>query len=499
MDYFKFVPFDQRKKGLLLSDDIRMPSGIGTMSKEIIVKTIHHFNWVQLGGAITHPDKGQIIQMEDEMKKLSGVEESYMRIYPIDGYGDPDMLRSLIEKENPDFILHFTDPRFWTWLYQIEHEIRQQIPILFYHIWDDLPFPRYNENFYESCDWLGCISKQTYNIVKNVRLNLPIKKWELSYLPHGIDHKIFRPISADNPGKSVEIEKDGKKETITEYSDMLKFREKILNYHDIDFVLFYNSRNIRRKMPGDVILAFKTFWDKLDKEKREKVVLLMHTHVVDNNGTDLLEVANVIAPDCKVLFSTQKLEAYQLNYLCNIADVTINMASNEGFGLTTAESLMAGTPIISNVTGGLQDQHGWKDKEGNYLDVDEHLNSEWGSNHDGRYRKHGKWAMPLFPTNRALVGSPPTPYIFDDRCCWKDAAKKIMQMYKLSTKERKRRGMLGRKFMMSEETQMTSEMMGNNFIKDIETVFENWKPRKRFTLIKTGMGRNKALPSGITL
>ena len=34
----------------------------------------------------------------------------------------------------------------------------------------------------------------------------------------------------------------------------------------------------------------------------------------------------------------------------------INLASNEGFGLGTAEAVMAGTPMIVNVTGGLQDQ-----------------------------------------------------------------------------------------------------------------------------------------------
>ena len=59
----------------------------------------------------------------------------------------------------------------------------------------------------------------------------------------------------------------------------------------------------------------------------------------------------------------KKLEPNQLNYLYNIADVTINIASNEGFGLGTCESLMAGTSIIVNVTGGLQDQCGFKYKD----------------------------------------------------------------------------------------------------------------------------------------
>ena len=71
-------------------------------------------------------------------------------------------------RHQPDAILHFTDPRYWRWLYEIEAEIRENIPILFYHIWDDLPDPKYNRDYYESCDWLGCISRQTYGIVSRV-------------------------------------------------------------------------------------------------------------------------------------------------------------------------------------------------------------------------------------------------------------------------------------------------------------------------------------------
>ena len=57
----------------------------------------------------------------------------------------------------------------------------------------------------------------------------------------------------------------------------------------------------------------------------------------------------------------------ELNYLYNMADISANIASNEGFGLGTAESVMAGTPIVVNVTGGLQDQCGFKTNKGKYL------------------------------------------------------------------------------------------------------------------------------------
>ena len=162
-----FVKFEDRKKILLLGDDLRMPSGVGTMSKELVLKTLHHFHWVQLGGAVTHPDMGKIIDMSPEIEKLLGFKVSCF-IYPTKGYGGPDLLRAIMDKEKPDAIMHFTDPRFWIWLYQMEHEIRQKAPLMYYNIWDDLPFPMYNRNYYESCDALFSISKQTFNINRHV-------------------------------------------------------------------------------------------------------------------------------------------------------------------------------------------------------------------------------------------------------------------------------------------------------------------------------------------
>ena len=51
-----------KKKILLLSDDLRMSSGVGTMSKEFVIGTLHHYDWVQLGGAIKHPEEGKVVE-----------------------------------------------------------------------------------------------------------------------------------------------------------------------------------------------------------------------------------------------------------------------------------------------------------------------------------------------------------------------------------------------------------------------------------------------------
>lgn len=157
-----------KKTILLLSDDLRMSSGIATMSKEIVFGTLDKYNWVQLGAAIDHPDQGKEFDMNDDVRKLTGVKDAELRLIPWAGYGDANVLRQLMMKFRPDAILHFTDPRYFKWLYEIEAEIRENIPILYYTIWDDLPDPNYNSSYYASCDGLFCISRQTYGIVNRV-------------------------------------------------------------------------------------------------------------------------------------------------------------------------------------------------------------------------------------------------------------------------------------------------------------------------------------------
>ena len=163
-----YIPSDQRKKILLLSDDLRVTSGIGVMSREIVEGTCHHFNWVQVGAGVNHPDAGKLVDLSDAVAKETGVADAHVRIYGCNGYGDSRLIRYLIEAEKPDAILHFTDPRYWIWLYQMEHEIRQTLPILYYAIWDDLPYPLYNREYYQSCDAIFGISKQSHNIHKQV-------------------------------------------------------------------------------------------------------------------------------------------------------------------------------------------------------------------------------------------------------------------------------------------------------------------------------------------
>ena len=294
----------KKKKILLFSDDLRMSSGVGTMSREIVMGTLDEFDWVQVGGAIKHPDKGKVIDMDKSAREETGVEDASLKVYPVDGYGDPKILRNLLEIEKPDAIMIYTDPRFWIWLFQMEHEIRQDIPIFYYNIWDDLPYPMWNEPYYESCDLIMNISKQTHNIVKNVCKDKPRTDWDSTYVPHGINEKYFYP---------VENEK--------EKLEMNKMKSELFQGRDIDFCLLYNNRNIRRKLTSDTIMAFREFAYGLPKEKRDKVAFVLHTQPVDQNGTDLPAVVEAMCPDLNIIFSTQKLTNQHLNYLLSLIHI----------------------------------------------------------------------------------------------------------------------------------------------------------------------------------
>ena len=301
-----------------------------------------------------------------------------------------------------------------------------------------------------------------------------------AYVPHGINSKKYKPIDQSSP----------------EYEAFLVFKENFSKKCPHDFLVFWTNRNARRKQPGDVILAFKEF-TRLVKEYApdKKVALLMHTQIKDENGTDLEAVVDNLASECTIVFSEQSVSIEQMNFYYNLADVTLNIASNEGFGLSSAESIMAGTMVINNVTGGLQDQCRFEDENGNWINFD----SEFTSNHTGRYRKCGPWALPVFPAVRSLQGSIPTPYIFDDRCRFEDVALQLLTCFKMTKEERSQAAKLGREWMLSEESGMSAKVMSDKFVQHINHIIENWTPAEKFTFGKVqDKDSNRVKSIGIT-
>tara|TARA_B100000768_G_scaffold93724_1_gene87670 strand:+ start:686 stop:2134 length:1449 start_codon:yes stop_codon:yes gene_type:complete len=477
---FKHIPKEQRKKILLVCDDIRVHSGVATVAKEIVVHTAHHFNWVNIAGAIQHPEKGKVLDISTATGKEADISDASVKLYCVDGYAQSVELQQILNIEKPDAVMLITDPRYFKHIFNMEDTIRKQCPLVYLNIWDDYPAPMYNKPYYEACDLLMGISKQTVNINKLVLADCDNSKRVFKYVPHGLNHKEFYPIDKDH----------------SEYEPLQQFRTNLVG-DNVDYVMFFNSRNIRRKQIPDAMLAFRSFLDSLPKEKADKCRFVLHTELITDHGTDLGAVAEYLFGEnyeSNIIFSHQKLSRKQLNWLYNIADLQILITSNEGWGLTVTEAMLTGTPIIANVTGGMQDQMRFIDENGKWFTP----SPEVPSNHRGTYKEHGEWMFPVYPTSRSIQGSPQTPYIFDDRCAWEDVCDRIKEIYELTDEERKAKGLKGREWALSDEAGFTAEHQAQRVMEAFEELFSVWEPREDFEIVNATEYKGRFLNHKIT-
>lgn len=376
---------DKKIKILTISDHPLSPSGVGTQTRyvcEALLKT-GRYQITSLGGAIKHQDYNPT--------RTEEYGDDWV-IFPVDGYGNKDMVRSIVRNTRPDLIWFMTDPRFWGWLWEMENEIRPLAPMVYYHVWDNKPYPHYNKNFYESNDVIATISKVTDDIVRNVAPEV-----ETIYLPHAVQGDVFMK----RPGDQVE-----------------NFKKNSLPVYDRDkdkFIVFWNNRNARRKQSGTLIFWFKEF---LDQVGHDKACLIMHTDPKDQFGQDLEQIVKELnIDDGQVLFSRTKYPPDILSMMYNMADCTINISDAEGFGLATLESLSCETPIIVNMTGGLQEQ------------VTDGEN--W-------------FGIGIEPSSKAIIGSQDVPYIYEDRIAKEDFLAALHKMYNMTPQERAEIGRAGR-------------------------------------------------------
>ena len=356
-----------KKKILVLGDHPLSPSGVGSQTKYFIEALLEtgRYSFLCLGGAIKHQDYTP--------QQIDPWGEDW-RIFPIDGYGNHEMIRSIIQKERPDVLWFMTDPRFYGWLWEIENEIRANMPMVYYHVWDNWPAPVFNANFYRSTDEMVCISKVTYDVVRDVAPDV-----STTYLPHAVDPTFYHLYTTPE-----------EKEQIAEVKDRI-LKSSVNHYNKNKKIFFWNSRNARRKQSGTLVWWFKEF---LDEVGHDKASLLMHTDPRDPHGTDLPHIIEHLGVnDGQVLLSTEKVAPNHLANLYNAADFTVAISDAEGFGLSMLESLSCGTPIIATMTGGMQEQV-----------------------YDGTtYFGYG-----IEPVSKSVIGSLQVPYIYEDRIGQKD-------------------------------------------------------------------------------
>ena len=403
-------------KVFVISDHPFSPSGVGTQTRYMIESLLEtgDYSFRCFGGAIKHNDyKPQKVEKYGDD----------LIIYPIDGYGSQETVRSMLRTERPDMLWFMTDPRFFPWLWEIEDEIRSLVPMVYYHVWDNYPYPDFNKVWYDSTDCIACISKVTHDIVQNVAPEV-----ESHYLPHAINPQFFHPLED---------------EEIKRMRDESGWTDK--------FVVFWNNRNARRKHPGTLIFWFKKF---LDKVGHENAILLMHTDPQDPNGPNLSAIIHKLGlTNGEVKFSTQKLDFPHMAALYNMADLTVNISDAEGFGLSTLESLSCGTPIVVNMTGGLQEQV---------------TNGE------------ENFGIGIQPTSKAVIGSQDIPFIYEDRISEEDFVDALVTMYEMTPEERKKVGLLGREHVNNNYSFEKYVNSWDKLLKSIHEKYGSWDTRKNY-------------------
>ncbi len=373
-------------KVFVIADNPLAPSGVAGQTRYMIEGLLKtgRFSFVCFGGAIKHA-KYDPIMTEEYGKDWV--------IYPVDGYGTQEQVRSLIQSQKPDIMWIMTDPRFWAWLWEIENEIRSVVPLVYYHVWDNFPAPKFNKKFYRSNDLVATISKLTDDIVRIVAPDVNRVR-----IPHTTNTGIFKKFPDE---------------------DIRQFRKQnslaLKENGDPKMIFFWNNRNARRKQSGTVIWWFSEF---LDVVGRDNACLIMHTEPKDPNGQDLhVIMQETQTTNGEVMLSVQKVPLEELAMLYNVADCTINISDAEGFGLATLESLSCETPIVVNMTGGLQEQ------------VTD------GKDHFG---------IGIEPSSKSVIGSQDVPYIYEDRISKQDFIDALVKMYNMSAEERKELGRKGR-------------------------------------------------------
>ncbi len=396
-------------KILTLSDHPFSPSGVAHMSKNIIegMLATGKYQFLSLGGAIKHQDY--------RPQKTEQWGDDWV-IFPVDGYGSQEMIRSIIRTERPDVLWFMTDPRFWGWLWQIENEIRPNVPMVYYHVWDNYPYPTFNRKFYLSNDFIATISKVSDDIVANVAPEV-----ERMYVPHAVNTDIFKRL----PQEAID-----------------KFKKDNLKIEDDRLIFFWNNRNARRKQSGSLLWWFSEFLNKVGKDK---ATLIMHTDPKDVNGQDLIAIMNETGlTNREVLISQQKVPPENLAYFYNAADATINISDAEGFGLATLESLACETPIIVTKTGGLQEQVRY---ENNIFGVE------------------------IIPSSRAVIGSQDVPFIYEDRISNEQFIGALETFSNIPKEQRQIIGQLGRQHVID-------NFNFTDFIKRWDDIFTNINTNK---------------------
>lgn len=331
-------------KILWMSDAIVSHSGFGAQTYFILrgLKRLGHeivsisdaLNWASYKPFYYDVEEKKIFdekQIDSEKFKDSGV-----KVYPISRFGSYNTIKDIYVTEKPDVFICFNELRNLQSVISLDKMIRKDCPLIIWHIWDNPPYPYFNESKYPCFDHIVCVTEFAKDLLASSG-----KVENLNYIPLGVDLDMYRKLPDE------------------EVTQLRQKYEKLVG-SEFEFVVGYVGRNQTRKRIYDMMSLFGR-WAGDDKGK----VLFLHTDPTEPGSPPLLKVRKALVPgECTILFTIPSGETSDIvNGFFNIFDVNLNISWNEGFGLPILEAMAAGTPTITNENAGskqlVNESNGW--------------------------------------------------------------------------------------------------------------------------------------------
>jgi len=261
---------------------------------------------------------GHILEWQDGIRVLPGVKHPY----------GADIIDGHAYRWEADMVLTLLD----VWVLPLNKMAR--LPWAAWCPVDHEPIPPLVKEFLKVCRWPLAMSRFGETQMKKVGLE------NVHYIPHGVESSIFQP------GNRAEARRELAETIIHEQHE-----QKGLLTEDTFLVAMVaaNKGDPSRKAFNEVLVAWKLFHD-LHPESH----LYLHTEVNPQElGVDLRGVMEILqVPETSISFPpgydyrVGGIGPGYLNKVYNAADVFLNPAWGEGFGIPIVEAQMAGCPVI---------------------------------------------------------------------------------------------------------------------------------------------------------